>query len=117
MVASSSSHMLSLANSIAEDRRSRWRSAAGRRGGPAPRRLCRSTRPRLPAVRHRRDAPAAGGRTRQETSREVFDALGSQITDIVLTAHPTQFVQRSLLQKHDSRQILAAFRTEKIRRG
>lgn len=31
---------------------------------------------------------------------EVFDALKSQTVDLVLTAHPTQSVRRSLLQKH-----------------
>lgn len=31
---------------------------------------------------------------------EVFDALKNQTVDLVLTAHPTQAVRRSLLQKH-----------------
>ncbi|TVU06053.1 hypothetical protein EJB05_49244, partial [Eragrostis curvula] len=31
---------------------------------------------------------------------EVFDALKNQTVDLVLTAHPTQSVRRSLLQKH-----------------
>ena len=31
---------------------------------------------------------------------EIFDALKNQTVDLVLTAHPTQSVRRSLLQKH-----------------
>lgn len=31
---------------------------------------------------------------------EVFDALKNQTVDLVFTAHPTQSVRRSLLQKH-----------------
>ncbi|KAM0918087.1 hypothetical protein ACQ4PT_009061 [Festuca glaucescens] len=37
-----------------------------------------------------------------KTPREVFDALRTQTTDLVFTAHPTQPVRRSLLEKHDS---------------
>eukprot|EP01018_Ginkgo_biloba_P000377 Gb_39797 [translate_table: standard] len=73
---------------------------------------------------------------------EVFDALKNQTVDLVLTAHPTQSVRRSLLQKHArirnclsqlyeknitpdekqeldealQREIQAAFRTDEIRR-
>jgi len=36
----------------------------------------------------------------KKTPLEVFDALKSQTVDLVLTAHPTQSVRRSLLQKH-----------------
>jgi phosphoenolpyruvate carboxylase len=35
-----------------------------------------------------------------KTPREVFDALRTQTTDLVFTAHPTQSVRRSLLEKH-----------------
>lgn len=35
-----------------------------------------------------------------KTPEEVFDALKNQTVDLVLTAHPTQSVRRSLLQKH-----------------
>lgn len=31
---------------------------------------------------------------------EVFDALKNQTVDLVFTAHPTQSIRRSLLQKH-----------------
>ncbi|KAF7833922.1 phosphoenolpyruvate carboxylase 2 [Senna tora] len=36
----------------------------------------------------------------KKTPEEVFDALKNQTVDLVLTAHPTQSVRRSLLQKH-----------------
>jgi len=36
----------------------------------------------------------------KKSPAEVFDALKSQTVDLVLTAHPTQSVTRSLLQKH-----------------
>ncbi|WJX50746.1 Phosphoenolpyruvate carboxylase 1, variant 2 [Trifolium repens] len=78
----------------------------------------------------------------KKTPHEVFDALKSQTVDLVLTAHPTQSVRRSLLQKHGrirdcltqlyakditpddkqeldealQREIQAAFRTDEIRR-
>nr|BAC19851.1 phosphoenolpyruvate carboxylase [Eleocharis vivipara] len=74
---------------------------------------------------------------------EIFEALKNQTVDLVLTAHPTQSVRRSLLQKHarvrdclaqlnekditpDDKQeidealqgaIQAAFRTDEIRRA
>ncbi|XP_024375528.1 phosphoenolpyruvate carboxylase 2 isoform X4 [Physcomitrium patens] len=77
-----------------------------------------------------------------KTPAEIFEALKHQTVDLVLTAHPTQSVRRSLLQKHtrirsclsqlnqvditsDERQeldealhreIQAAFRTDEIRR-
>lgn len=35
-----------------------------------------------------------------KSPQEVFDALKNQTLDLVLTAHPTQSVRRSLLQKH-----------------
>ncbi|RRT45722.1 hypothetical protein B296_00015466 [Ensete ventricosum] len=36
----------------------------------------------------------------KKSKEEVFDALKNQTVDLVLTAHPTQSVRRSLLQKH-----------------
>ncbi|KMT13176.1 hypothetical protein BVRB_4g085820 [Beta vulgaris subsp. vulgaris] len=77
-----------------------------------------------------------------KTPEEIFDALKNQTVDLVLTAHPTQSVRRSLLQKHGrirnclaqlyakditpddkqeldealQREIQAAFRTDEIRR-
>lgn len=35
-----------------------------------------------------------------KSPEEVFDAIKNQTVDLVLTAHPTQSVRRSLLQKH-----------------
>ncbi|KAL5151729.1 Phosphoenolpyruvate carboxylase 2 [Glycine soja] len=78
----------------------------------------------------------------KKTPQEIFDALKNQTVDLVLTAHPTQSVRRSLLQKHGrirncltqlyakditpddkqeldealQREIQAAFRTDEIRR-
>uniref|UniRef100_A0A7N0RGV4 phosphoenolpyruvate carboxylase n=2 Tax=Kalanchoe fedtschenkoi TaxID=63787 RepID=A0A7N0RGV4_KALFE len=77
-----------------------------------------------------------------KSNEEVFDALKNQTVDLVFTAHPTQSVRRSLLQKHGrirncltqlyakdittddkkeldealQREIQAAFRTDEIRR-
>ncbi|CAL5406647.1 unnamed protein product [Camellia sinensis] len=78
----------------------------------------------------------------KKSPEEVFDALKNQTVDLVFTAHPTQSVRRSLLQKHArirncltqlyakditpddkqeldealQREIQAAFRTDEIRR-
>ncbi|XP_020577318.1 phosphoenolpyruvate carboxylase 2 [Phalaenopsis equestris] len=78
----------------------------------------------------------------KKSPEEVFDALKNQTIDLVFTAHPTQSVRRSLLQKHGrirnclaqlyakditpddkqeldealQREIQAAFRTDEIRR-
>ncbi|KAK6934151.1 Phosphoenolpyruvate carboxylase [Dillenia turbinata] len=78
----------------------------------------------------------------KKSPEEIFDALKNQTVDLVLTAHPTQSVRRSLLQKHGrirnclaqlcakditpddkqeldealQREIQAAFRTDEIRR-
>jgi phosphoenolpyruvate carboxylase len=35
-----------------------------------------------------------------KTPHEIFEALKNQTVDLVFTAHPTQSVRRSLLQKH-----------------
>ncbi|XP_020096765.1 phosphoenolpyruvate carboxylase 2-like [Ananas comosus] len=77
-----------------------------------------------------------------KSPEEVFDALKNQTVDLVFTAHPTQSVRRSVLQKHArirncltqlcakditadekyeldealQREIQAAFRTDEIRR-
>ncbi|MCD9560357.1 Phosphoenolpyruvate carboxylase 1 [Datura stramonium] len=78
----------------------------------------------------------------KKSPKEVFDALKNQTVDLVFTAHPTQSIRRSLLQKHArirnclaqlyakditpddkqeldealQREIQAAFRTDEIRR-
>ena len=36
----------------------------------------------------------------KKSPQEVFDTLKNQTVDLVFTAHPTQSVRRSLLQKH-----------------
>nr|QFR35817.1 phosphoenolpyruvate carboxylase [Garnotia stricta var. longiseta] len=77
-----------------------------------------------------------------KSPEDVFDALKNQTVELVLTAHPTQSIRRSLLQKHArirncltllyakditeedkqeldealQREIQAAFRTDEIRR-
>ncbi|GAA0170349.1 lyase [Lithospermum erythrorhizon] len=77
-----------------------------------------------------------------KTPEEIFESLKNQTVDLVLTAHPTQAVRRSLLQKHGRirncltqlnaedvtpdekfeldealhREIHASFRTDEIRR-
>jgi phosphoenolpyruvate carboxylase len=79
----------------------------------------------------------------KKTPQEIYQALKDQTVDLVLTAHPTQSVRRSLLQKHSrirsclsqmhqkdvtpdekqeldealQREIQAAFRTDEIRRS
>ncbi|KAM3396014.1 phosphoenolpyruvate carboxylase [Capsicum galapagoense] len=79
----------------------------------------------------------------KKSPQEVFDALKNQTVDLVFTAHPTQSIRRSLLQKHGrirnclaqyyakdvtpddkeeldealQREIQAAFRTDEIRRA
>jgi phosphoenolpyruvate carboxylase len=35
-----------------------------------------------------------------KTPAEIFEALKNQTVDLVFTAHPTQSIRRSLLQKH-----------------
>lgn len=79
----------------------------------------------------------------KKSPQELFEALKEQTVDLVFTAHPTQAVRRSLLQKHSrirnclsqmyqkditadekkewdealQREIQAAFRTDEIRRS
>ncbi|KAF8714333.1 hypothetical protein HU200_027797 [Digitaria exilis] len=137
MVASSFSHMLSLAN-IAEEVQmaNRKKAETDRRGGFADE-ASASTESDIDETLRRLVGDLG------KTPREVFDALSSQTIDLVLTAHPTQAVRRSLLQKHArirncltqlcaegiaenerqeidealQREILAALRTDEIRRS
>lgn len=44
----------------------------------------------------------------KKTPQEIYQALKDQTVDLVLTAHPTQSVRRSLLQKH-SRYVWVSF--------
>lgn len=45
----------------------------------------------------------------KKSPEEVFDALKNQTVDLVFTAHPTQSVRRSLLQKHGRFVIVLGF--------
>ncbi|KAL6838809.1 hypothetical protein ACP4OV_031523 [Aristida adscensionis] len=137
MVASSLSHMLNLAN-VAEELQmvDRKKATTDRRGGFADE-ASASTESDIDET-FQRLVGSLG-----KTPREVFDALRGQTVDIVLTAHPTQSVRRSLLQKYArirncltqlcaegisenerqeidealQREILAAFRTDEILRA
>lgn len=136
MVASSFSHMLNLAN-LAEEIQMVYQKKmeASRRGGFAD----EASAPTESDIDETFQRLVRG---LGKTPREVFDALRSQTIDLVFTAHPTQSVRRSLLEKHASirtcltqlcvegvsenekqeidealqREILAAFRTDEIRR-
>ncbi|KAF7035836.1 hypothetical protein CFC21_046627 [Triticum aestivum] len=136
MVSSSLSHMLNLAN-LAEEIQMVYQKKmeTSRRGGFADEALA-PTESDIDETFQR----MVGGLGK--TPQEVFDALRSQTIDLVFTAHPTQSIRRSLLEKHASirtcltqlcvegvsenekqeidealqREILAAFRTDEIRR-
>ena len=43
----------------------------------------------------------------KKSPEEIFEALKDQTVDLVFTAHPTQSVRRSLLQKHSRYALLA----------
>ncbi|KAM3348095.1 hypothetical protein ACQJBY_021794 [Aegilops geniculata] len=136
MVSSSLSHMLNLAN-LAEEIQMVYQKKmeTSRRGGFADEALA-PTESDIDETFQR----MVGGLGK--TPQEVFDALRTQTIDLVFTAHPTQSIRRSLLEKHASirtcltqlcvegvsenekqeidealqREILAAFRTDEIRR-
>lgn len=46
-----------------------------------------------------------------KSPREVFNALKNQTVDLVFTAHPTQAIRRSLLQKHARSGLITHFFT------
>ncbi|CAN6201396.1 unnamed protein product [Urochloa humidicola] len=135
IVASSFSHMLNLANlaeevQIAHRRRNKLKSGAFTDEGSA------TTESSI-------DETLARLVELGKSKEEVFDALKTQTVDLVLTAHPTQSLRRSLLKKHTrirncltqlyakditeddkkeldealQREIQAAFRTDEIRRA
>ncbi|KQK18156.1 phosphoenolpyruvate carboxylase 1 [Brachypodium distachyon] len=136
VVASSFSHMLNLAN-LAEEVQiaSRRRNKVSKRGDFADE-ASATTESDIEETLKR--LVSGLGKSRQE----VFDALKNQTVDLVFTAHPTQSIRRSLLQKHGrirncltqlyakditaddkqeldealQREIQAAFRTDEIRR-
>ncbi|CAN6194913.1 unnamed protein product [Urochloa humidicola] len=135
IVASSFSHMLNLANlaeevQIAHRRRNKLKSGAFTDEGSA------TTESSIDETINRLIELG-------KSKEEVFDALKTQTVDLVLTAHPTQSLRRSLLKKHTrirnyltqlyakditeddkqeldealQREIQAAFRTDEIRRA
>jgi phosphoenolpyruvate carboxylase len=91
---SSFSHMLNLANLAEEVEMVRQKKmAASRRGGFAD----EGSAPTESDIDETIQRLVHG---LGKTPREVFDALRTQTTDLVFTAHPTQSVRRSLLEKH-----------------
>ncbi|EFJ19066.1 hypothetical protein SELMODRAFT_111216 [Selaginella moellendorffii] len=137
IVASSFSHMLNLGNLAEEVQFSCRKASAVRRSGDIGDENSAATESNLEET-FRRLMSDVG-----KTPDEIFQALKRQTVDLVLTAHPTQSIRRSLLQKHarirnclsqlhkddlspDDRQeidealqreIQAAFRTDEIRRA
>ncbi|GJM98232.1 hypothetical protein PR202_ga15221 [Eleusine coracana subsp. coracana] len=135
VVASSFSHMLNLANLAEEVQIAHRRRNKLKRGDFADE-ASATTESDIEETLKRLVSEL--GKTREE----VFDALKNQTVDLVLTAHPTQSIRRSLLQKHArirncltqlyakditaddkqeldealQREIQAAFRTDEIRR-
>ncbi|KAJ6793695.1 phosphoenolpyruvate carboxylase 2 [Iris pallida] len=135
VVASSFSHMLNLAN-LAEEVQIAHRRRAKLKKGDFADENSATTESDLEETLRRLVVDLG------KTPGEVFAALKSQMVDLVLTAHPTQSVRRSLLQKHTrirnclaqlnakdvtpddkqeldealQREIQAAFRTDEIRR-
>uniref|UniRef100_A0ACD6AI74 Uncharacterized protein n=1 Tax=Avena sativa TaxID=4498 RepID=A0ACD6AI74_AVESA len=135
VVASSFSHMLNLANLAEEVQIANRRRNKLKRGDFADE-ASATTESDIEETLKRLVSDL--GKSRQE----VFDALKNQTVDLVFTAHPTQSIRRSLLQKHGrirnclrqlyakditaddkqeldealQREIQAAFRTDEIRR-
>ncbi|RLN08686.1 hypothetical protein C2845_PM11G19530 [Panicum miliaceum] len=135
VVASSFSHMLNLANLAEEVQIAHRRRIKLKRGDFAD----EASAPTESDIEETlKRLVSQLGKSREE----VFDALKNQTVDLVFTAHPTQSVRRSLLQKHGrirnclrqlyakditaddkqeldealQREIQAAFRTDEIRR-
>nr|QFR35816.1 phosphoenolpyruvate carboxylase [Chandrasekharania keralensis] len=135
VVASSFSHMLNLAN-LAEEVQIAHRRRNKLKRGDFSDEASATTESDIEETLKRLVSDL--GKTREE----VFDALKNQTVDLVFTAHPTQSIRRSLLQKHArirncltqlyakditandkqeldealQREIQAAFRTDEIRR-
>nr|AJD81368.1 phosphoenolpyruvate carboxylase isoform 2 [Egeria densa] len=135
VVSSSFSHMLNLAN-LAEEVQIAFRRRAKLKKGDFADENSATTESDIEETLKRLVVQL------KKSPQEVFDALKSQTVDLVLTAHPTQSIRRSLLQKHArirdclaqlyakditqddkqeldealQREIQAAFRTDEIRR-
>lgn len=93
VVASSFSHMLNLANLAEEVQIAHRRRIKLKRGDFAD----EASAPTESDIEETlKRLVSQLGKSREE----VFDALKNQTVDLVFTAHPTQSVRRSLLQKH-----------------
>ena len=92
MVASSFSHMLNLGN-LAEEVQIAYRRPATRKGNIGDENSA-LTESDLDQTFQRLVKQL------KKTPEESFAALKEQTVDLVFTAHPTQSVRRSLLQKH-----------------
>ncbi|KAM7271469.1 hypothetical protein ACFE04_030683 [Oxalis oulophora] len=135
VVTKSFSHMLNLAN-LAEEVQIAFRRRIKMKKGDFADEASATTESDIEETLKRLTGPL------KKSPEEVFDALKNQTVDLVLTAHPTQSVRRSLLQKFGrirnclthlyakditpddkqeldeglQREIQAAFRTDEIRR-
>ncbi|XP_072984319.1 phosphoenolpyruvate carboxylase 1 isoform X1 [Typha latifolia] len=135
VVASSFSHMLNLAN-LAEEVQIAYRRRNKLKRGDFADEASATTESDIEETLKRLVTQL------KKSREEVFDALKNQTIDLVFTAHPTQSIRRSLLQKHGrirncltqlyakditsdekqeldealQREIQAAFRTDEIRR-
>ena len=94
MVASSFSHMLNLANLAEEVQIAHRRRIKLKKKGDFVDEASATTESDLEETIRRLVVQL------KKSPAEVFDALKNQTVDLVLTAHPTQSVRRSLLQKH-----------------
>ncbi|KAL2466772.1 Phosphoenolpyruvate carboxylase 3 [Abeliophyllum distichum] len=135
VVAKAFSHMLNLAN-LAEEVQIAYRRRNKKKKGDYTDEMSATTESDIEETLKRLVVDL------KKSPQEVFDALKNQTVDLVFTAHPTQSVRRSLLQKHGrirnclaqlyakditpddkqeldealQREIQAAFRTDEIRR-
>nr|BAF80187.1 phosphoenolpyruvate carboxylase [Aloe arborescens] len=135
VVASSFSHMLNLANLAEEVQTAYRRKIKLNKKGDFLDEACATTESDIEETLKKL-------LLMKKSKEEIFDALKNQTVDLVFTAHPTQSVRRSLLQKHGrirnclaqlyahditpddkqeldealQREIQAAFRTDEIRR-
>ena len=94
VVASSFSHMLNLANLAEEVQIAYRRRSTLKKKGDFVDEASATTESDLEETIRRLVVQL------KKSPAEVFDALKNQTVDLVLTAHPTQSVRRSLLQKH-----------------
>ena len=93
VVSSSFSHMLNLGN-LAEEVQIAFRRRLKNKSGDLGDENCALTESDIDETFRRLVYDL------QKSPKQVFEALKCQTVDLVLTAHPTQSVRRSLLQKH-----------------